>query len=42
MRTIWKFPVVSVFQLELPVDAEILSVQVQHERPQMWVLAQKG
>lgn len=39
MRTIWKFPVeMGRFELSLPVDAEVLSVQVQQGVPQMWVL----
>lgn len=37
-RVIWKYKVQPEFKLDLPVDAQVLSVNVQHDRPQMWVL----
>lgn len=38
MLTIHKYPITTTFTLHLPVDAQILSVQMQHGAPQMWVL----
>ena len=40
MHTIWKFPVPQAdeFVVEMPRGARFLSLQVQHERPQMWFL----
>ncbi len=39
MKTIWKYPVtMGRWTQSMPVDAEILLVQVQHEEVQMWVL----
>jgi hypothetical protein len=40
-RVIWKFrlPSPDIPVLMLPVDAEILDVQMQHGEPVMWVLA---
>ncbi len=38
-KTIWKYPVTAGRWTQImPVDAEILSVQVQHKEVQMWVL----
>lgn len=39
-KSIWKFqlPVTDDIQLELPKDAQILSVQVQNEIPCIWAL----
>ncbi len=38
-KTIWKYPVTPDHWTQLmPVDAEILSVQVQQKEVQMWVL----
>lgn len=36
--TIWKFPieVADSQELSMPVGAEILCIQVQHERPTIW------
>ena len=38
--TIWKFPVeiTDEFELEMPSDAKILSVQMQNGSPQLWAL----
>jgi len=43
MRTIWKyqFDTTDSFGLQIPEGAEILSVQVQHGKPCMWVLVDK-
>ncbi len=39
MKTIWKYPVnIGRWTQSMPVDAEILSVQVQHKEVQMWML----
>lgn len=40
MRTIWKyiFKVTDEFHIEMPVGAEILSVDTQENQPCMWVL----
>lgn len=38
MKTIYKYPVSSSFELLLPEDAEILTVQLQDGEAQMWVL----
>lgn len=40
MKVIWKFEVPSQlsFTLDLPEGACVLSVQMQHGKPQMWVL----
>ena len=39
-RTIWKFPlpVADDFTLDMPVGAEILTVQMQHHRPALWAI----
>lgn len=39
-KVIYKYPVTITdrFKLELPVGAEVLSVQSQHGQPMMWVL----
>jgi len=37
-KVIWKYPVSPQFDVELPEDAEVLSVQAQDGKPQMWVL----
>lgn len=38
--TIWKYavPVRGAFQLEMPRDARVLSVQIQNGEPQVWVV----
>ncbi len=38
--TIYKYSIPSddYFQIELPVEAKILTIQIQHGNPQMWVL----
>jgi len=38
--TIWKFPVriADEFSIEMPVGAQVLSVQVQGTEPQLWAL----
>ena len=40
MRTIWKYqiPIQDYFELELPKDAEILTVQMQYGIPCLWAL----
>lgn len=39
MRTIHKFAVLArPFDLRLPKGAKVLTVQIQHGRPEMWVL----
>lgn len=40
MKTIWKYevPVQDEFVVPLPGRAEVLSVGVQYDKPQMWVL----
>ncbi len=43
MKTIWKFPIkVGENVVEMPVGAEVLSVQAQHGEPQMWALVRPG
>jgi hypothetical protein len=37
-KVIWKYQVKPRFDLDLPEDALVLSVQVQGEEAQMWVL----
>ena len=37
-KVIWKYPVSPKFDMELPEDAQVLSVQTQGEDAQMWVL----
>lgn len=42
MRTIYKYPIrPDLLNLRLPVDAEILCVQTQHDQPYLWVLLDK-
>lgn len=39
MRAIWKYPVsAGAFELEMPADAAVLSVQTQGQEPVMWAL----
>lgn len=40
MRTVWKFPIepADSFALEMPADAEILDIQVQHGNVFLWAL----
>jgi hypothetical protein len=39
MRTVWKYDVhPGRFDVEMPLGAEILEVQCQHDDPVMWVL----
>ncbi len=40
MITIWKFPieVTDIQTIEMPVKAQILTVQVQHNRPFLWAM----
>ena len=39
MTTIWKYPieVTGYQQVEMPIKSKVLSVQIQHERPCIWV-----
>lgn len=43
MNTIWKYPVPinDYFELEMPQGAEILTVQMQYNEPQLWALVDK-
>lgn len=43
MLTTWKYevPAEDYFELSLPLGAKPLTVQAQHEKPQMWVLLDK-
>jgi len=34
----YKIPIMDQFMLELPPDVELLTVQMQHGTPQLWVL----
>lgn len=38
MNVIYKYPVTPEFELELPPDAFVLTVQMQRDNPVMWVL----
>jgi hypothetical protein len=38
MRTIWKFAVTTPMVVRLPPEAQILTIQLQDNSPQMWVL----
>lgn len=40
MKTIWKYkvPVNDVFELKLPMLAKILTIQKQHDIPNIWAL----
>ncbi len=40
MKRIYKYPVslADSFNVFLPTDAQVLTVQVQYDKPQMWVL----
>lgn len=40
MKAIWKYPLqlLEVQDLELPWNAQLLTVQAQHEKPVLWVL----
>lgn len=42
MKTIYKYPVkiTDAFTVDLPVGAEILTVQMQNDEPCMWVLVE--
>lgn len=42
MRTIWKFPLsnMGVEEIEMPKGAEILTVQIQDERPCLWAIVE--
>jgi len=44
MKTIWKFPVevADSFGLDMPVGAEVLSVQVQNGTPMIWATVDDG
>lgn len=37
---VWKFPIeaVDAFGIDMPIGAEILSVQTQHGQPHLWAL----
>jgi len=39
-KSIWKFPLetTDIQQIEMPVDAEILTVQTQNGKPNIWAL----
>lgn len=40
MKTIWKYELetLDIFGLEMPRGAEVLTVQMQHEKPCLWAL----
>ena len=40
MRTIWKFeiPIQDEFELQIPMASQVLTVQVQHGKPCIWVM----
>jgi hypothetical protein len=38
MKTIWKYTLLPQCVVEMPVGAEILSIQSQYGNPRMWVL----
>lgn len=40
MRTIWKFPIpiADYFELDMPIGADVLAVQVQRGKPQLWAV----
>lgn len=41
MKTIWKFPLPTTDEgsvLEMPIGAEVLTVQTQTDRPQLWAV----
>ncbi len=40
MMTIWKFPIAVTDEqtVEMPADARILTVQVQHDQPCLWAI----
>ena len=38
MKTIWKYPIGTETEIEMPQFAQVLSVQVQHTQPCIWVL----
>lgn len=38
MKVIYKYPVDTEFELALPVGSQVLHVEAQNGRPQMWVL----
>ena len=40
-KVIWKYPIplVERFNLEMPRDAQILTVQIQNDQPTLWVMA---
>jgi len=38
MKTIWKYELSTKTEIDIPKGVEILDVQSQHERPQLWVL----
>jgi len=42
MKTIWKYelPIKDNFIIEIPVDAEILSIQTQENTPCLWALVE--
>ena len=41
MKTIWKFTLKPNCTLEMPIGAEILTVQEQYGHPQMWALVDR-
>jgi hypothetical protein len=43
-KTIWKYaiPIQGRFEVEMPAGADVLSVQVQHDEPQIWAAVDPG
>ena len=39
-QTIWKFPIpqTDLFSLDMPAEAQVLCVQIQHGDPQLWAM----
>ena len=44
MKTIWKWqvPMMDEFQIPMPAGAQLLSLQVQHGKPQLWALVDQN
>ncbi|MBD3282443.1 MAG: hypothetical protein GF387_02430 [Candidatus Portnoybacteria bacterium] len=44
MQSVYKYtiPVEDYFSLDLPKGAKVLTVQEQHDEPQLWALVEKG
>lgn len=38
MKSIWKFPLSPITEVQIPAGAEVLTVKTQHGRPMLWML----